>query len=74
MATAGGSGVSGKSFDRSCSQPKNRYERSSLMRDVIPDRAAQHRVAGFECIEDRALRRYAGNVECHFLLGVRKSS
>jgi hypothetical protein len=32
------------------------YERSALLRDLIADRPAQHRIAGLEGVEDRALR------------------
>jgi hypothetical protein len=32
------------------------HERSALVRDVVADRAARHRRAGFECVEDRAQR------------------
>ena len=31
-------------------------ERPALLGDVIADGTAQHGIAGFECIEDRALR------------------
>ena len=49
-------------------------ERPALLRDVIADRAAQHRVAGFERIDDRTLRSHTLNVELHFAADVRKSA
>ena len=53
-ATASGSGASGDSWERSSSQAKNRSSGRRSLRDVIADRAAKHRIAGFERVEDRA--------------------
>src|SRR5574341_934182 len=40
-------------------------ERSALLRDVVADRPAQHRIAGLERVEDRALRGRTLDVELH---------
>jgi len=40
-------------------------ERSSSLRDVVPNRAAQDGVARLELVQDRALRRRAVDVEAH---------
>src|SRR5437899_4322220 len=47
-------------------------ERSALLRDLIADRAAQHRVAGLECVEDRALRGLTLDVELHLAADARQ--
>ena len=41
---------------------------SALMGDVVADGAAQHRIAGFERVEDRALRDGGRDVERHLAL------
>ena len=48
------------------------HERAALLRDVIADRSAQHRIARLECVEDGALRDRAFNVELHFAIDVRE--
>ena len=48
------------------------HERPALLRDVIADRAAQHRIAGLERVEDRALRDRALDVELHLAADVRQ--
>src|ERR1700724_3696961 len=40
-------------------------ERTALLRDVIADRAAQHRIACLERIEDRTLGGFALDVDLH---------
>src|SRR3989442_15816601 len=47
-------------------------ERSALLRDVVADRPAQHRIAGLERVEDRALRGLTFNVELHLSVHARK--
>src|SRR5262249_50261056 len=42
------------------------HERAAPVRDVIPDRPAQHRIGRLERVEDRALRRPTLDVELHF--------
>ena len=41
-------------------------EGAAALRDVVADRAAELGVAGFEGVEDRALRDEAADVELHF--------
>ena len=53
-ATASGSGVSGGSCEKSCSQAKKRTNGRRLSVSMIADRAAQHRVARFERVEHGA--------------------
>src|SRR5207245_9861478 len=48
------------------------YERSSLLRDVVADRAAQHRIGGLERVKDRALRRLTVKVERHLVVDMRE--
>ena len=71
-ATASGSGASGGSWDRSCSQAKNRKNGRRCLRDVVADRPAQHRIAGLERVEDRALRDRALDLELHLAVDVRQ--
>ena len=59
VATASGSGVSGGSWDRSCSQAKYLHERSALVRDVVPNRATEDGIGRLERVEHRALRHFA---------------
>ena len=62
VATASGSSASGGSWDRS----------SPLLRDVVADRAAQHRVAGLERVENRALRDVTLDFELYLTVDVRE--
>src|SRR5438045_439727 len=48
------------------------HERPSLQRDLIADRPAQHRIAGLERVEDRALRGRTLDVELHLAVDVRQ--
>src|SRR2546422_7983266 len=48
------------------------YKRGALLRDVIADRPAQHRIAGLERVEDRALRGLTLAVERHLAVDVRQ--
>src|SRR2546426_5479397 len=48
------------------------HERSALLREVIADRPAQHRIAGLERVEDRALRGLTLDVERHLAVDVRQ--
>ena len=48
------------------------HKRLALVPDVIADRPAQHRIAGLEGIEDRALRGPAINLKLHFAVEVRQ--
>ena len=71
-ATASGSGASGGSWDRSSSQAKNRTNGRRCLRDVVADRPAQHRIAGLERVEDRALRDRALDLELHLAVDARQ--
>ena len=55
-ATASGSGASGGSCEKILLAGEEPHERPALLRDVVADRPAQHRIAGLERVEDRALR------------------
>jgi hypothetical protein len=46
-------------------------ERSALLRDVIANRASQHRVVGLERVEDRALRGRTLDLELHVAANMR---
>src|SRR5262249_21498650 len=48
------------------------HERAALLRDVVANRPAQHRIGGLERIEDRALRRGAVDVELYFAVDARE--
>src|SRR2546426_5700681 len=48
------------------------HERPALVRDVVADRPAQHRVAGLERVEDRALRGLTLDVELHLAVDARE--
>src|SRR2546426_1701400 len=48
------------------------HKRAALLRDVIADRPAQHRIAGLERVEDRALRGLTLDVERHLAVDVRQ--
>ena len=72
VATASGSGASGGSWDRSCSQAKNRKNGRRCCGDVVADRPAQHRIAGLERVEDRALRDRTLDVELHLAVDARQ--
>src|SRR5207245_4787847 len=47
---------------------KEPHERAALVRDLVTDRPAQHRVARLERVEDRALGGFALDVEVHLAL------
>src|SRR5690348_1686485 len=49
-------------------------EGPAQLRDVIADGAAEHRVAGFEGVENGALRDLAGDLEFDFAANVREAS
>jgi hypothetical protein len=42
------------------------HERSAPLRDVVTERPAQHRIAGFESIEDGALCHRTLDVQLYF--------
>ena len=46
----------------------------ALLRDMVADRSAQHRIMGFERVEDGALRGLASNLEFDFTANVRQPS
>src|SRR5437773_3397892 len=48
------------------------HERPALLRDVVADRPAQHRIAGLERVEDRARRGDTLDVELHLTVDVRE--
>src|ERR1700730_16187169 len=48
------------------------HERSALLRDVVADRPAQHRIAGLERVEDRALRGPAPDLGLHLAADLRQ--
>src|SRR2546426_4285281 len=48
------------------------HERSALLRHVVADRPAQHRIARLERVEDRALRGPTLDVELHLAVDVRE--
>jgi Raf kinase inhibitor-like YbhB/YbcL family protein len=64
-ATASGSGASGGSWDRSCSQAKNRMNGTPRAAVMTADGPAQHRVAGLQRVQHRPLGHRAGDVEVH---------
>ena len=45
-------------------------ERPALLRDLVADRPAQHRIAGFERVEDRSQRDRAVELEFYFAADV----
>src|SRR2546425_11777634 len=49
-------------------------ERTALLRDLIADRPAQHRVAGLERVEHRALRGLTLDLELHLAADARQRS
>src|SRR5438128_3218450 len=51
---------------------KEPHERAALVRDLVTDRPAQHRVARLERVEDRALGGFALDVELHLALDARE--
>jgi hypothetical protein len=53
---------------------KETDEWSSLFRHVIANRAAQHRIAGFKRVEDRALRHRSRDFKCHLSMDPRERS
>ena len=48
------------------------HKRPAPLRAVVADGATQHRIAGFEGIEDRALRHGAFDMELHLALNARQ--
>src|SRR5947208_5660133 len=48
------------------------HERSALVRDLVADRPAQHRIAGLERVEDRALRGLTLDLELHLAVDARE--
>ena len=67
-----GSGASGGSCDRSCSQAKKRMNGPAPAAVVVADGAAQHRVAGLQRVEDRALRDRARDLQFHLAADARQ--
>ena len=49
-------------------------ERAALSGDVVADRPAQHRIAGFERVEDRALRDRFRDIELYIAVDVHQRS
>ena len=49
-------------------------ERPALLRDLIADRPTQHRIAGFERVEDRSQRDRAVELKFYFAAHVRQRS
>jgi len=47
-------------------------ERPALVRDVVADRPAQHRILGFQCVQDRAQRRRPFNPELDLFADARQ--
>jgi hypothetical protein len=47
------------------------YEGPALVRDLVTHRAAQHRIAGLEGVEDRTLRGLTLDVEFHLTVDAR---
>ena len=68
---ASGSGVSGGSWDQSSLAGEEAQEGAALLRYVIANRAVQHGVSGFECVQDGALGDRALHFDLHFLSDVR---
>src|SRR5438093_1561181 len=48
------------------------HERSALLRDVVADRPAQHRIASLERVDNRALRDPTVDVELHLAVDLRE--
>ncbi len=71
-ATASGSGASGDSRERSCSQAKKRRNGRRLLGDVVADRPPQHRIPGFQGVEDGALRGRTFDRQLHLLADARQ--
>ncbi|MDZ7770574.1 MAG: hypothetical protein U5K38_16675 [Woeseiaceae bacterium] len=53
---------------------KEPHTRPALQRFMLPDRAAQHRVACFERIKDRTLRDRAVDIEFYLAVDARKQA
>ncbi len=53
---------------------KESQKRPALLRDLIPNRPAQHGIAGFERVKHRALRNDTVNFKLHFAANMRKRS
>ena len=71
-ATSSGNGASGDSCDRSSLAREEPYERAAFPSRVVADGAAQHRIAGLQCVEDGALRHRALHVERDLVADVRE--
>ncbi len=72
VATASGRGVSGGSWERSCSQAKKRTKARRFWRDVVADGSAQHGIARLERVEDGALGNRTCNLELHLAFDLRQ--
>ena len=72
VATASGSGDVRRLVRQVLLAGEEPHERPALLRDVVADRAAQHRIAGLQRIEDRALRHRARDVELHLAVDPRQ--
>ena len=72
VATASGSGASGELVGQILLAGEEPHERPALLRDVVADRPAQHRIAGLERVEDRALRGRTLDVELHLAVDARQ--
>src|SRR5262245_56016894 len=68
----GGQGGIGQLVRQIFAAREETHERAPLLRDVIADRAAQHRKARLERVERRALRDRVGHVEQHLTRGPRE--
>jgi hypothetical protein len=53
---------------------KEAQERPPLLRDLVADCTAQHRIAGLKRVEDRPLRNLAANFELHLAVNLRQRS
>jgi hypothetical protein len=53
---------------------KEPHKRPALLGDVVANRAAEHRIADFERIEDGALRDWIFNLELHLTVDLRQRS
>ena len=48
------------------------HERAAIMRDVVANRPAQHRIARFDGVEHRALGDWPGNFDCYLAIDLRE--
>jgi len=51
---------------------KKLEERAALLRDVVADCAAQHRIPGFQSVQYGTLRDCSGNFQLHFIPDMRQ--